>query len=78
MDINAEKEIIIEQFRKVDDINLVRVIKSLLDYASKQEYEISEADQKIVMERFEEIRRHPEILLDWEIVKKGFDADENI
>jgi hypothetical protein len=56
MDINAEKEIIIEQFRKVDDINLVRVIKSLLDYASKQEYEISEADQKIVMERFEEIR----------------------
>lgn len=36
MDIQTQKEIIIEQFRQVNDINLINAIKSMLDYAKKK------------------------------------------
>jgi len=74
MNIQAEKAIIIEQFKKVNDVNLISAIKSLLDYASKKEkesYDIPEDHQKLVMERFDEIRKNPERLLDWEEAKKS-------
>ena len=74
MNIQAEKVIIIEQFKKINDINLISAIKSLLDYASikeKEIYDIPDDHQKLVMERFEEIRKNPERLLDWEEAKKN-------
>jgi len=74
MNIQAEKAIIIEQFKKVDDVNLISAIKSLLDYALNKEkeiYDIPEGHQKLVMERFEEARKNPERLLDWEEAKKS-------
>lgn len=74
MDIQAQKEIIIEQFKQVNDINLINAIKSLLDYAFRKEqesYDIPEAHQTLVMERFEEIRKNPESLLDWDEAKKS-------
>lgn len=74
MDIQAQKAIIIEQFNQVNDVNLISAIKSLLDYASKNEsqlYDIPEAHQTLVMERFEEVRRNPERLLDWDEAKKN-------
>lgn len=36
MDIQAQKAIIIEQFKQLNDINLITAIKSLLDYAIKK------------------------------------------
>ena len=60
MNIQAEKAIIIEQFRKVNDVNLIRAIKNMLDYALKKEQEsleIPEAHQKMVMERFDKVRK---------------------
>jgi len=48
--------------------------KSILDYASnkeKESYDISEDNQKLVMERFEEIKNSPERLLDWDKAKKS-------
>jgi hypothetical protein len=69
MDIQAQKAIIIEQVKQVNDINLINAIKSMLDYAFKKEkdfYNVPEAHQQIVMERFEKVRKNPERLLDWD------------
>ena len=69
MDIQAHKEIIIEQFKQVNDINLINAIKSMLDYAIKRDkdiYDIPDAHQQMVMERFAKVRKNPERLLDWD------------
>ena len=71
--MQAQKAIIIEQFKQVNDINLINAIKSLLDYASKNEkdiYDVPDEHQKIVMERFEKVRENPKRLLDWDEAKK--------
>jgi hypothetical protein len=57
-------------------VNLISAIKSLLDYASRKKseyYDIPEAHQKLVIERFEEVRKNPEKLLDWEEKTGKFD-----
>lgn len=77
MDIQAEKAIIIEQFKQVNDINLIHAIKSMLDYAQKRDadiYDVPDEHQKLVMERFDQIRQNPERLLDWDEVKKNLKA----
>jgi hypothetical protein len=73
MNVQAQKAIIIEQFKQVNDVNLINVIKNLLDYALKKEqehFDIPEAHQKLVMERFDKVRKNPERLLDWDEAKK--------
>lgn len=73
MDIQAEKAIIIEQFKKLEDIKLIYAIKNLLDKALREESgneEVPEAHQKLVMERFDKVRNEPERLLDWDEAKK--------
>lgn len=73
MNIQAEKAIIIEQFRQVNDVNLIHAIKNMLDYALKKEQEsleVPETHQKLVMERFDKVRKDPGRLLDWDEAKK--------
>lgn len=73
MDIQSQKAIIIEQFKEVNDIDLINAIKNLLDFALKKEknnYDVPEAHQKLVMERFDMTRENPERLLDWDEAKK--------
>jgi hypothetical protein len=77
MNIQAQKAIIIDQFNHVNDINLINAIKSLLDYALQKEndaYNIPDAHQKLVMDRFEKVRKNPESLLDWDEAKKTLKA----
>ncbi len=77
MNIEAEKAIIIEQFRQVNDVNLIYAIKNMLDYALKKEqenFEVPEAHQKLVMERFDKVRKDPDRLLDWDEAKKTLKA----
>jgi len=77
MNIQAEKAIIIEQFKQVNDIHLIRAIKNMLDYALKKEQEnleVPEAHQKLVMERFDKVRKDPDRLLDWDEAKKTLKA----
>ena len=77
MNIQAEKAMIIEQFRQVNDINLIYAIKSMLDYALKKEQEnleVPESHQKLVMERFDKVRKDPDRLLDWDEAKKTLKA----
>lgn len=74
MNVQAQKAIIIEQFKQVDDVNLINAIKSMLDYALEKEkdvFDIPEAHQKLVMERFDKVRKNPERLLDWDEAKKS-------
>ncbi len=71
MDIQIQKSIIIEQFNKVTDINLINAIKSMLDYGlSKEELIIPKEHQDIVIDRFEKSRRNPKRLLDWDEAKE--------
>jgi len=73
MDIQTQKEIIIEQFKQVEDVDLINAIKSMLDYSQKKEtniHTIPEEHQKLVMQRFDLVRNNPDRLLNWDEVKK--------
>jgi hypothetical protein len=77
MDLQTKKAIIIEQFKQVNDINLIHAIKNMLDYALKKEQEtleVPEAHQKLVMERFDKVCKNPDRLLDWDDAKKTLKA----
>ncbi len=72
MDLQAQKESLIERFRQINDINLIEAIQKILDYAADKEdeiYSIPEAHQKLVMERFDKIKKEPKRLIDWDKVK---------
>lgn len=73
MNLQQQKAIIIEQFKHVNDVHLINAIKSMLDYALNKEQhniEVPEAHQKLVMERFDKVRKEPGRLLDWDEAKK--------
>ncbi len=73
MNKQAEKAMIIEQFKQIEDENLIHAIKNMLDYALKKEQEsleVPEAHQKLVLERFDKVRKDPDRLLDWDEAKK--------
>lgn len=77
MNVQAQKAIVIEQFKQVNDINLINAVKNMLDYALKKEtdvYDIPEEHQRLVMQRFDKVRRNPERLLDWDEAKKTLKA----
>ncbi len=69
--------IIIEQFKQVNDANLIHAIKNILDYALKKEQEgieVPEAHQRLVMKRFDKVRKNPDRLFDWDKAKKTLKA----
>ena len=72
MNMQAQKAIIIEQFKQVNDVNLINAIQSMLDYALNKEevFTIPEAHRELVMERFDKVRGNTERLLDWDEAKK--------
>jgi hypothetical protein len=77
MDVQTQKAIIIEQFKQVNDVELINEIKRMLDSALSNEavkYEIPKEDQNLVMERFDKLKKNPEELMDWEEAKKKLRA----
>jgi len=73
MNLQAEKAIIIEQVKQVNDISLIHAIKSMLDDAQKKEadaYNIPDAHQQLVLNRLEQVQQNPDRLLDWDEAKK--------
>lgn len=61
----------------MNDVNLINAIKNMLDYAlnkEKESMDIPEAHQKLVMERFDRVKKNPERLLDWDEAKKTLKA----
>ena len=76
MNVQAQKAMIIEQVNQMTDASLINAIKNLLDYASKKEadvYDISAQQQRLVMNRFNKIRKNPERMLDWDEAKKSLE-----
>ncbi len=72
MNIEIQKEIIIEQFKQVNDTKLINAIKNMLDLAKMEDeraFDIPESHQRLVMERFIKVRNNPDRLLDWEEAK---------
>lgn len=72
MNLQAQKAIIIEQFKQVNDVDLINAIKNMLDYAQKKEkqiQEIPESHQELVLNRLEMVRKNPARLKDWEEAK---------
>jgi hypothetical protein len=81
MNLQAEKQVVVEQFKQINDIDLIRAIKNLLDYAVKKEkdrFAIPEEHQKLVMDRFNKVRKNPGNLFDWEEAKKILNTDETL
>ena len=72
MDIQIQKSLIIEQFKQVNDINLLNAIQSMLEYAlTKKEKDlvISKAHQDLVIDRYQDAVNNPDTLLDWDDAK---------
>ena len=56
MDIQLQKSIIIEQFNQVNDINLIKAIQGILEYAlakKNDDFEIPQWHKDIVRERID-------------------------
>ncbi len=73
MNIQAQKTLIIEQFQQIDDINLIKAIKNLLDFALQKKQEdivINEEHKEIVRDRIRKIDADPSRLMDWDVAKK--------
>jgi hypothetical protein len=73
MNIQAQKAIIIEKFKLVNDENLLNAIKNMLDFALNKEkeiFDIPENHKEMVLQRFDNVRKNPERLLDWKEAKK--------
>jgi hypothetical protein len=81
MDIQSQKARIIEQFKQIDDINLLKAIISLLEYVSlnmkiSQEMEIPENQKQIVRSRIKKFANNPECYLTWDQIEQKI-VDKN-
>jgi hypothetical protein len=76
MNIQLEKEHIIEQIQQINDVDLIKALKSLLSYSQKkQEVElIPEWHKSIVRKRLSEAQAHPETLLTWDDMMQELDS----
>jgi len=79
MNITLEKARIIEQLQQINDADLLKAVKSLLDFSLKQkakgsEMEIPEWHKTIVRKRIAHAKKHPETLLSWDDVMKEIDS----
>jgi len=60
---------VIEQLKQVKDFRLIENIMTMLEFSKQDDVTIAEAHKKIVMDRYEDIRKNPERLIDWDDVK---------
>jgi len=69
MNIQAERNQIVEQINHITDINLLKAIKNLLAFASAKEkaydYIISEDQKKMVRKRVKEYETNPDNVMTW-------------
>ncbi len=69
MNIQAERNHIIEQLNQVNDINILKAIKNLLAFASTKEKVfdliVSEEQKEMVRQRVKEYEASPENVLTW-------------
>ena len=75
MNLTAEKNSIIRQFKMINDPELIEAIKKILSYGMKKEkeisaYEIPESHKRIVRKRIKETRK--EDMIPYEVAMKKY------
>ncbi len=78
MNIQLEKDLLIKQFQQINDADLIKAFKSLLEYSLKKQKETKETDvpewhKDVVRKRLAHAKAHPETLLTWDDVMKELD-----
>jgi hypothetical protein len=79
MNIKTERNLIIEQLNHIDDINILKAIKSLLAYASKKEKVfdliVSDEQKELVRQRVKDYEINPENVLSWNEIEEKLKHD---
>ncbi|MEI6851531.1 MAG: hypothetical protein WCL06_01765 [Bacteroidota bacterium] len=79
MNIEAERNQIIEQLNHVEDINVLNAIKNLLAFASKKEKVfdiiVSEEQKEMVRSRVKKYKANPDNVLSWNDVEAKLKND---
>lgn len=76
MDIQLQKSIIIEQFNQINDINLIKAIQGLLEYAlskKNDDIDVPQWHKDIVRERIE--NSSDDDYLSWKETKKLLNSE---
>lgn len=65
MNIQLQRNKLIQQIQSINDIDLLKTIKSLLDYSAKKEtdFEVPQWQQEQVMQRLNEIKQNPDLTI---------------
>lgn len=74
MNIQAERNQIVEQINHITDINLLKAIKNLLAFASAKEkvydFIVSDDQKKTVRERVKEYETNPDNVMTWNDIEE--------
>lgn len=79
MDTTLQKKRIIELLQQVEDADLLKAVKALLDFSMKKESQQKEMQvpawhKPVVRKRIAEAKKHPESLLTWDEVMNELDS----
>ena len=65
MNIQLQRNKLIQQIQGINDVDLLKTIKSLLDYSAKKEidFEVPQWQQDEVMKRLNEVNQNPNLII---------------
>ncbi len=65
MNIQLQRNKLIQQIQVINDVDLLKTIKSLLDYSAKKEidFEVPQWQQDQVMQRLDEVKQNPKLII---------------
>ncbi len=79
MNIKTERNNIIEQLNHVNDINILKAIKNLLDFTASKEkvfdFIVSEEQKEMVRQRVKEYENNPGNVLEWNDIEAKLKHD---
>ena len=79
MNIQAERLNIIEQLNNVSDINVIKAIKNILNFAATKEkvfnFIVSEEQKESVRKRVKEYEENPDNVLSWNDIENKIKLD---
>ena len=72
MNIQLQRNKLIEQIQLINDIDLLKTIKSLLDYSNKKQndFEVPEWQQDAVLKRINKLKQNPKLIISREELNK--------
>ena len=76
MNIQLQRDKLIQQIQVINDVDLLKTIKSLLDYSSKKEmvFEVPQRQQDEVLQRLNEGKENPSLVIDRNTLNKKINS----